>query len=128
MGLNSSKSTLDIKNFAPKRKVYSDEIQIFFLFNGQFSKIFVNLRKSKHYFRKHIVDFCKSYRFYPFSTKNFERLDSNEILKFCVKMSWRWLASELQLKPKRIQFLFSFLRNVVKWRPMSTFRPPASRH
>jgi hypothetical protein len=35
----NSKSTLDIKNFAPKSEGYSDKIQIFFQHFGRFSKI-----------------------------------------------------------------------------------------
>jgi hypothetical protein len=113
----SSKSTLDIKNFAPKSEGYSDQIQIFFQRYGRFSKNFVNLKKSRHYFRKlyiQIVDFCNSFRFQPFPINKFERLDSYEILKFCGEMNWTCLASELRLNAKTIEFLSSFYRNVVR--------------
>ncbi len=81
------------------------------------SKIFVDLKKSRQYFRKlyiQIVDFCNSYRSQPFPINKFERLDSYEILKFCGEMNWRCLASEQGLNAKTIEFLSSFFRNVVR--------------
>ncbi len=44
----------------------------------------------------------------------FEWLDSYEILKFCDEKSWGCPTSELRFKPKTIEFLSSFIRNMVR--------------
>jgi hypothetical protein len=105
-------------NFIPKvqlkgfQKVFSFSV----LFESH-SFIFVNLKKSREYFKKlyiQIVDFGYSYRFHPFPINKFERFEIYEIPKFCGEMSWRCLASELRLNAKTNEFLSSFIWNVVR--------------
>jgi hypothetical protein len=95
------RNPLDIKNFAPKSEGYSDKIQIFFQCYGRrFSKIFVNLKKSRHYFKKlyiQTVDFCNSYR----SQKS-----------RCLSVCWGSLLTEVLFGFELIKFpLFSQLLN-----------------
>ncbi len=60
------------------------------------------------------IKFTKIYRFHPISINKFERLDSQEILKFCEEMSWRSMSSELRLWPETIAFSSSFIGVVVR--------------